>query len=114
MIICRVTDNEYLQVAYLDDRGGISPETLQVKVSHRELANIEGFLNKGLKRIEKSFGLGKEAYDVEAIAEGQYCICLYHATQRAVLTIRGETMRLHFSLIPDLIEELNKLVSSSD
>ncbi len=106
MIICRITENEYLQVAYLDDHGCVSPETLQVKVSPRELANIEGFLNRGLKRSEKSFN----NFDVEVMAEGQYCICLYHATQRAVITIRGETIQLHFSLISVLIEELNKLI----
>jgi hypothetical protein len=109
MIICRMTNNEYLQVAYLDDNGDISPEVLQVKISPRELVNIESFLTKGLKRSEVSFK-GGAYFDVDVMAEGQYCICLYHATQKAVITIRGETVQLHFRLISDLIAGINKLV----
>lgn len=106
MIICRMTNNEYLQVAYLDDNGDISPEVLQVKISPRELVNIESFLTEGLKRSEVSF----KGFDVDVMAEGQYCICLYHATQKAVITIRGETVQLHFRCISDLIAGINKLV----
>jgi|LauGreDrversion4_2_1035121.scaffolds.fasta_scaffold685037_3 hypothetical protein len=112
MIICRITNNEYLQVAYLDDNGIISPEVLQVKVSPRELVNIESFLTRGLKMSEVTFDVDAH-YDVDVMAEGQYCMCLYHATKKAVITIRGETIQLHFSLISDLAEGVSKLVSSS-
>jgi len=104
-----MTKNEYLQVAYLDDNGQINPEILQVKISPKELVNIEGVLNRVLKRSEIFFDV--EAYfDVDVVADGQYCICLYHATKNAVITIRGETIQLHFSLISDLIEGVNKLI----
>lgn len=109
MIICRMTNNEYLQVVYLDDNGDRSPEVLQVKISPRELVNIESFLTRGLKRSELSF-MVCAYFDADVMAEGQYCICLYHATQKAVITIKGETIQLHFRLISDLIGEINKLV----
>ena len=104
-----MTKNEHLQIAYLDDHGCLSPEVLQVRISTKELVNIESVLNRVLKRSEISFNV--EAYfDVDVVAEGQYCICLYHATKKAVITIRGETIQLHFSLISDLIEGVNKLI----
>lgn len=112
MIICRVTDNEYLQVAYLDDNGNLSPEVLQVKISPRELVSLESFLARGLKMSELTFDVDAH-YDVDVMAEGQYCMCLYHATKKAVITIRGETIQLHFSLIQDLADGISKLVSET-
>lgn len=112
MIICRMTNNEYLQVVYLDDNGNLNPEVLQVKVSPRELVNIESFLASGLKRSELSFNVDAH-YDVDVMADGQYCMCLYHATKKAVITIRGETIQLHFSHISDLADVISRLVSSS-
>jgi hypothetical protein len=108
LIICRITNNEHFQVAYLDDNGGISPESLQVKISPKELVHLESFLNRGLKRIETSFN--EALFDTDVIAEGQYCICIYHTAQKAVVTIRGETIKLNFSVLSDLKDEVNKLV----
>lgn len=115
MITCRMTKTEYLQITYLDDIGHLKPEVMQVKIYPKELANIESFLGKGLKRIEKAFSreLEKDDYvDADVITEGQYCICLYHATQKAVITIKGATIALHFSAVLDLKTEINKIAES--
>jgi hypothetical protein len=109
MIFCRMTKTEVLQVIYLDDIGKSVPECLQVKVSPRELANIEYCIDQCLKRIEL-IALEKEAcFDSDIVAEGQYCICLYHVNQRAVITIRGATIHLHFNALLELKNEINKL-----
>jgi hypothetical protein len=109
MIFCRITKTEVLQVIYLDDIGKSAPEYLQVNISPRELVNIEYCINQSLKRIEL-LALEKEAcFDVDVVAEGQYCICLYHVNQKAVVTIRGSTINLHFNDLLELNKELNKL-----
>lgn len=109
MIICRMTKSEYLQIGYLDDNGISIPEFLQVKISPKDLPYIENILTKTLKRIEMSFN--KHAYiDADVFAEGQCCICLYHAINKAVITIRGSTISLHFSVLSDLKNEISKLL----
>lgn len=113
MIICRFTKNEYLQIVYLNDYDNIDSNIIQFKISTEELVNIESFIEKGIKRIENCFGHNKDLYDVDVIAEGQYCMCLYHANQKAVLIIKGETIKLHFSLLSSLKEEINKLFNTT-
>jgi|LauGreDrversion4_2_1035121.scaffolds.fasta_scaffold04507_16 hypothetical protein len=109
MIFCRITKTEVLQVIYLDDIGKSAPEYLQVNISPRELINIEYCINQSLKRIEL-IALEKKAHiDADIVAEGQYCICLYHGNQKAVITIRGATIHLHFNALLELKNEINKL-----
>lgn len=110
MIICKITKNEYLQIVYLNDNNDIDSNIIQFKISIKELVNIESFIEKGIKRIENCFGLKEEIYDVDIIAEGQYCMCLYHINQKVLLIIKGETIKLHFSLLSLLKEEINKLI----
>jgi hypothetical protein len=109
MILCRITNTEVLQVIYLDDIGKSAPEYLQVNVSPRELANIAYCINRSLKRIERVTLEKESCFDADIVADGQYCICLYHVNQRAVITIRGATINLHFNALLELKNEINKL-----
>lgn len=104
MIICRITENEYLQVVYLDDMAS-RIDSLQVRVSLKEIPFIEDFLYKALKRIETS----TNTVDAETITEGPYSICLYPAVHKAIITLRGETIKLHFDTISELKNKLASL-----
>lgn len=115
MIFCRLTKTDHLQIVYLNDTGLMGSQILQVKVESNELVHIQDCLDKGVKRIENYFDgkLQKEAYfEADIVGEGLYYVCLYHATQKALITIKGETMSLRFHVLLELKKELKKLSPS--